>query len=101
MPEILTKYPEKVLQVLQGSNSQCGAGKSQKILINCPQDRFCSLPTGELCVYGVSDLSKMTQIQFIDLFRSPGTSFSLIVLLALFFVLGLLTGAKMAKKNKI
>jgi hypothetical protein len=33
-----------------------------KILTKCPPERFCSLRTGEICVYGIADIPKMTQI---------------------------------------
>jgi hypothetical protein len=62
MPEQITKYPEVTLQVLKGAGAVCGEGAPQQILTQCPADRFCSLPTGEICVYGIGDVSKMTQI---------------------------------------
>jgi hypothetical protein len=40
----------------------CGQGAQQKILKQCPRDRFCSLRTGEICVFGINDIPKMTQI---------------------------------------
>ena len=44
------------------SGAVCGQGPQQKILKQCPRDRFCSLRTGEICVFGISDIPKMTQI---------------------------------------
>jgi len=41
----------------------------QKILTKCPAERFCSLPTGEICVYGIGEISKMTQISWQDIIR--------------------------------
>ena len=35
---------------------------AQEILTQCPAERFCRLPGGEICVFGLSDASKMTQI---------------------------------------
>lgn len=67
MPEQITKYPEVTLQVLKGAGAVCGEGAPQKILTQCPPDRFCSLPTGEICVYGISDVSQMTQITLQEL----------------------------------
>lgn len=67
MPEILTKYPQVVLQILKEAGLKCGAGATQKILTQCPQDRFCSLPTGELCIYGLDEIDKMTQISIQEL----------------------------------
>lgn len=62
MPEQMTKYPDITLQVLKESGAQCGIGAQQKILKQCPADRFCSLPTGELCIYGLDEIPKMTQV---------------------------------------
>jgi hypothetical protein len=62
MPEQLTKYPEVTLQVLRSSGAKCAEGAKQEILTQCPAQRFCKLPGGELCVFGLSDASKMTQI---------------------------------------
>jgi len=62
MPEQITKYPDVTLKVLKGAGAICGEGVEQKILKDCPPDRFCSLPTGEICVYGISEIPKMTQI---------------------------------------
>lgn len=63
MPEQITKYPDVTLQVLKGAGARCGEGVEQKILKQCPADRFCSLPTGEMCIYGISEIPKMTQIK--------------------------------------
>ncbi|MDR5733745.1 hypothetical protein QCE47_15535 [Caballeronia sp. LZ025] len=62
MPEQITKYPDVTLRVLKGAGAACGDGAPQKILKQCPADRFCSLPTGEICVYGVAEIPTMTQI---------------------------------------
>jgi hypothetical protein len=62
MPEQITKYPEVTFKVLEGGGARCGEGVQQKILTRCPQDQFCSLETGELCVYGISQIPQMTQI---------------------------------------
>ena len=62
MPEQITKYPEVTLQVLSEAGAVCGKGAPQKILKQCPNDRFCSLPTGEMCIYGIEDIPRMTQI---------------------------------------
>jgi hypothetical protein len=34
----------------------------QEILTKCPTDRFCKLPGGEICVFGLPDAPRMTQI---------------------------------------
>ena len=62
MPEQISKYPDVTLQVLKESGAVCGQGAPQTILKQCPRDRFCSLKTGEICVYGISDIPKMTQV---------------------------------------
>jgi hypothetical protein len=62
MPEQLTKHPDVTLQVLRSGGAQCGAGAAQEILTACPAARFCKLPGGELCVYGLNEATRMTQI---------------------------------------
>jgi hypothetical protein len=62
MPEQLTKHPEVTLEVLRSSGAKCGVGAAQEILTQCPAERFCKLPGGELCVYGLPEASRMTQI---------------------------------------
>jgi hypothetical protein len=62
MPEQITKYPDVTLQVLREGGAVCGQGAPQNILKQCPRDRFCSLRTGEVCVYGISEIPTMTQI---------------------------------------
>ena len=62
MPEQITKYPDVTLAVLEGAGAVCGKGAAQKILKQCPSARFCALPTGEICVYGIDEIPRMTQI---------------------------------------
>ena len=62
MPEQLTKHPEVTLQVLRSAGARCGEGLPPQILKQCPPERFCSLPGGELCVYGLPEAGRMTQI---------------------------------------
>lgn len=62
MPEQISKYPDVTLEVLKGAGAVCGEGAPQKILTQCPSEQFCSLPTGEICVYGIKDIPQMTQI---------------------------------------
>lgn len=62
MPEQLSKHPEVTLQVLKSAGAQCGGGARQEILTACPADRFCKLPGGEICVYGLPQAGQMTQI---------------------------------------
>ena len=62
MPEQLTKYPEITLSVLRSAGAVCAEGAVQRVLTECPVEQFCKLPGGELCVFGLADSSKMTQI---------------------------------------
>src|SRR5215813_13504809 len=62
MPEQISKYPDVTIQGLRESGAVCGQGGPQNILKQCPRDRFCSLRTGEICVYGINEIPKMTQI---------------------------------------
>ncbi len=62
MPEQISKYPEVTIEVLKGAGARCGEGAEQKILTQCPQERFCALSTGEVCIYGIEEIPQMTQI---------------------------------------
>lgn len=62
MPEQLTKHPELTLRVLRSAGAHCGEGGTQAILTACPAERFCKLPGGEVCVYGLDHAMQMTQI---------------------------------------
>lgn len=62
MPEQLTKHPEVTLQVLRSAGARCAEGAPQEILRQCPRERFCKLPGGEVCVYGLPQASQMTQV---------------------------------------
>jgi hypothetical protein len=62
MPEVITKHPDVVKEVLQSAGAKCGVGAPQKILTKCPREQFCSLPGGEICVYPVSRIPDMTQL---------------------------------------
>ena len=62
MPEQISKYPEVTLKILKEAGGLCAEGAPQKILTACPPERFCSLPTGEVCIYGITDILNMTQI---------------------------------------
>jgi hypothetical protein len=66
MPEQLTKHPQVTLQVLQSAGAQCGVGAKQEILTACPPARFCKLPGGEVCVYGLPEAQQMTQVTAAD-----------------------------------
>jgi hypothetical protein len=79
MPEQISKFPDVTLEVLQSAGAVCGQGVPQKILTQCPARRFCSLPTGEICVYGIDEIPQMTQVTLQELARivSPGRQPSL------------------------
>ena len=66
MPEVLTKHPDVSLQVLLSTGARCSDGALQEILTTCPAERFCKLPGGEICVYGLGDAKQMTQITASD-----------------------------------
>ena len=67
MPEQLTKHPEVTLDVLRSGGAVCGERAApQAILTACPVERFCKLPGGELCVYGLRDAASMSQITKAD-----------------------------------
>jgi hypothetical protein len=101
MPEQLTKHPDVTLEVLKSAGAKCGAGAPQTILGQCPAERFCALPGGEICVYGLADVGKMTQISTAELAAAlpppanapPQVSWTEGVAVALVFVAGLVIGA--------
>jgi hypothetical protein len=107
MPEQLTKYPEVTIHVLRSAGAKCGEGSVQEILTKCPAESFCKLPRGEVCVYGLADASKMTQISTSELqalIAAPPPSatgvafFYLAVACALF--VGAALGAAAAKRRR-
>lgn len=69
MPEQISKYPEVTIQVLKGGGARCGPGVEKQILKQCPSERFCALPGGEICVYGIEQIPQMTQIKTAELAR--------------------------------
>lgn len=62
MPEVLTKHPDVVRQLIEKTGGRCGEGQKQTILKACPPAQFCTMPGGELCIYGVEQARSMTQI---------------------------------------
>jgi hypothetical protein len=105
VPEQITKYPEVTLQILKGAGARCGEGVEQKILTKCPPKQFCSLPTGELCVYGIEEIPQMTQLSAREIASvvCPGDqkpagetirpSLTLGLLIVVVFAIGLAAGA--------
>lgn len=77
MPEVLTKYPDIVIEILNDLPAiNCGPNVPRKILKQCPPEQFCSLPKGELCIYNYKDLNKMTQLTSKDLLQNGGAKIS-------------------------
>jgi hypothetical protein len=70
MPEQITKHPDVTLEVLKSAGAKCGEGAPQQILKKCPAERFCALPGGEMCVYGLDQIPQMTQITTQELART-------------------------------
>lgn len=112
MPEQISKYPDVTVNVLKGAGAICGEGAEQKILKKCPTERFCALPTGEVCVYGIDEIPQMTQITLPELARVvcpsaqqgfviPGAlSGADVMLWGLLFAIGLVIG-KFWRKSRI
>lgn len=107
MPEIISKYPEITMQVLESAGTVCGEGAVQRILTTCPVDRFCSFPGGEVCVYGLHDIGIMTQItkpelaQAIGEITTVGVGFGSIIFIGLVsLVVGSLIGYFIKFKKK-
>lgn len=104
MPEILTKYPDVVIQVMRESGDRCGVGAPQQILTSCPPERFCSMPTGEVCIYGLDEIHGMTQITPTEIVRAASDAsmiFSpeVIVTVFLAFVAGTLFGNLLSRRK--
>ncbi len=110
MPEQLTKHPEVTLDVLKSAGAKCGVGAPQNILRQCPPERFCALPGGEVCVYGLADVGKMTQISATELAVAlppapsgappPEVSWAEGLAVALVFIAGILIGALWRRKPR-
>jgi len=103
MPEVVTKYPEIVIKILREAGIECGTGAPQRILTACPAERFCSLPTGEICVYGLNEISKATQITMAEITKlvdksSQVFAFWEILLITFAFIAGILFGILLQRK---
>jgi hypothetical protein len=112
MPEQLTKYPEVTINVLRSAGAKCGEGSVQEILTKCHANSFCKLRGGEICVYGLADASKVTQISTSELQAlvprpeaapppppaTPGAFFYFAVVCAL--LVGAALGAAAAKRRR-
>lgn len=107
MPEQLTKHPDVTLEVLKSAGAKCGAGAPQTILKECPAERFCALPGGEVCIYGVAEVGKMTQISSAELAAAlpaaeppPQVSWAEGLAVVLVFVAGILVGALLRRGRR-
>jgi hypothetical protein len=104
MPEILTKHPDTVIQILNESGAKCGMGAPQQILTSCPPSRFCSMPTGEVCIYGLDEIRSMTQITPSEIVRAAGTSMifspELIITIFLALAVGALFGNFLSRRKR-
>jgi hypothetical protein len=106
MPEIITKYPETALKILDESGMECATGATQQILTSCPPNRFCTSSVGEICVYGLDEIPQMTQVSTQEIAEvvsapiiSAETLIMITVALALGVILGLTLSKVMAKKS--
>lgn len=104
MPEMLTKHPEVAIQILKDNGAKCGEGEHQQILTTCPKDRFCSLKSGEICVYDVGNMKTMTQLSrndFVEMTTGAPSILSStnLMLLIMVFGLGLVAGIILNKRK--
>lgn len=103
MPEIITKYPDIILQILNESGAECGSGVVRKILTACPPEQFCSLQTGEICVYGLNEIQQMTQIsaaEITEIIAQSIPNLGIIFLTVFVFIIGVIVGILLSKKIK-
>ena len=106
MPEVISKYPDIVIKVLQEAGARCGEGLPQQILKACPAERFCSLPTGEICVYGIDQISQMTQIsgneiaQVVSAAPQAALSWEVVFLIVIVFIAAFAFGVLFQKARK-
>ena len=95
MPDIITKHPDVVINILKNANIVCGENIKPSMLTSCPKDSFCTLPKGELCIYDVKDALHTSQITQLDLLSIPGLWLPLGLLLFMAFLAGLYAGTKL------
>ena len=63
MPEILTKHPDVVQNMLKKMGATCKVG-NPNILSNCSSSNFCKVPNvGEFCIIGLDEMDKLTQFK--------------------------------------
>ena len=103
MPEILTKHPDAVIKLLMSVGAKCGTGEKPQILTQCTRKNFCVLPSGEFCVYGLDEMSTMTQIHKTDFAEFVGQtptiySWSNVLIIMVMFLIGLGVGMLLNKR---
>ncbi|MDX1631574.1 MAG: hypothetical protein R3234_06925 [Thermoanaerobaculia bacterium] len=59
MPELITEHPGVLRHKLEAAGAECGEEAEPRVLVDCPPERFCSLPEGEVCIYGIEEISDM------------------------------------------
>lgn len=97
MPELLTKHPDMALKLLKDANIPCGTGAKQAILTGCPKDQFCSLPSGEFCIYGTNQVSEMHQIHPVEFLLVPSNFAPIGGLILIALGIGIWLGTKLQK----
>ena len=99
MPEVITKHPQQLIQLLKAAKMKCGDAKTKPlILTSCPSESFCKIPQGEICVYGIQSARNMDQFGTLDFFKIPMVGLPLFFLFLIVFLFGILAGKKIAKK---
>lgn len=88
MPEIITRYPDVTLRLLQDAGARCGEGVRPKILTGCPPARLCALTTGEVCVLGINELHRAQQVTVWQLWQQPLLGLPVVAVVVLVFFLG-------------
>lgn len=102
MPEVLTKRPDLVLKTLQEAGAKCGVNEPS-ILKHCPKSQLCTTEHGEICVYGMDQITSMMQISPADIAEITGgipTIFSgwNIILLAIACLFGMFFGMMLRRR---
>ncbi|MGE3303627.1 MAG: hypothetical protein AB7M12_10995 [Hyphomonadaceae bacterium] len=105
MPELLTKFSDAALTVLKSAGMRCGEGAPQTILTQCPAERFCAAPGGEICVYGLPQIAAMTRMTGADLAGAsgraePATLLGLSLTDGLFLAAALIAGFALGRVRK-
>lgn len=67
MPELITEHPIALRHKLEAAGGRCGEEAEPEVLVDCPPEQFCSLPEGEVCIYGIEEIPDMavTELELI------------------------------------